>query len=307
MRKVCLVNNFNYGHFLRECFRSIELQTLPFDVVVVVDDGSSDDSGDIIRSYCERLPGWVAVMKKNGGQLSCFNASLPFIEDGDLVTFLDADDLYPPDYLARLCEKARELKVDFYFANEVKFRDGKESPITSAHVASERDVVVESSSALTRRFQSWIGSPTSALAVTGRMFRMLFPFPHESDWITRADDVIVFGVGLLGGAKAYLPSLQMAYRVHGTNSFHGRQYSEGYKLRRLHKLDKLFGWYCQQQCIPLNADEKRVLREYAMIPKPLRRRLQVPSTRRFLTPSQRVALWWRLRRQARQQSLDQRQ
>lgn len=307
MRKVCLVNNFNYARYLDDCLRSIEVQTTPFDVVVIVDDGSSDHSREIIASYCERLPGWHAVLKSNGGQLSCFNACRPYVAVDDLVTFMDADDLYPADYLALLCEKVAQLKADFYFAEVARFQSDKEAPIQTARAGGQADFVMPCSSAMTRAFGAWMGSPTSALAVTGRLFLSLFPFPHEHDWITRADDVIVFGSGVLGASKAYVPSVQVAYRVHGHNSFHGRRYSEAEKLRRQHRVDVLLGWYCQQCCLSPAVDVKRLLMEYVMVPRALHHRLQVPSSRRFLTVTQRLALSWRMRRRARRLDRDQRQ
>ena len=68
-----LINNYNYGRFLREAIDSALNQTYGNVEVVVVDDGSTDESRDIIDGYAGRI---VSVLKKNGGQGSAFNAGI---------------------------------------------------------------------------------------------------------------------------------------------------------------------------------------------------------------------------------------
>jgi glycosyltransferase involved in cell wall biosynthesis len=277
MKKICLVNNFNYGMYLPACLDSIEKQTLPFDAVIVVDDGSTDHSREIISSYCDRLAGWKSVFKSNGGQLSCFHAALPYVEDDDLVTLLDSDDIYPPDYLALLIERSKTIKADLYFCEEDRFNESSYEPLSSAALPGGTDFVIESSTALTRELRCWTGSPTSAIALKGFLYKALFPYPYEKDWVTRADDIIILGSGILNASKAYVGSLRISYRIHGNNAFYGKTFSEGYLLQREHKLDKLFGWYCAKQNIPAQPSLERAERELALIPDHLRKRFYLPS------------------------------
>src|SRR5215217_1250210 len=87
-----VVNNYNYGRFLGEAIDSALAQTYPRTEVVVVDDGSTDDSCSVIAGYDGRV---VPVLKENGGQASAFNAGFA-ASRGDIVIFLDADDyLFP--------------------------------------------------------------------------------------------------------------------------------------------------------------------------------------------------------------------
>ena len=88
-----IVNNHNYGPFLRAAVDSALAQTHPRVRVVVVDDGSADDSRAIIESYGSRI---VPVLKENAGQASAFNAGL-HASTSDIVLFLDADDVLSPD------------------------------------------------------------------------------------------------------------------------------------------------------------------------------------------------------------------
>jgi glycosyltransferase involved in cell wall biosynthesis len=87
-----VIINYNYGRFLREAIDSALRQTYPHIEVVVVDDGSTDNSREIIASYGSKV---VPVLKKNGGQGSAFNAGFA-VSRGEMVIFLDADDyLFP--------------------------------------------------------------------------------------------------------------------------------------------------------------------------------------------------------------------
>ena len=93
-----IVNNHNYGPFLRTAVDSALAQTHPRVRVVVVDDGSADDSRAIIESYGSRI---IPVLKENAGQASAFNAGL-HASTSDIVLFLDADDALRPDICARV-------------------------------------------------------------------------------------------------------------------------------------------------------------------------------------------------------------
>ncbi len=94
------VNNFNYGTFVAEAIDSALAQDYPHVRVIVVDDGSTDDSREIIGGYGKRI---AIVLKENGGQGSAFNAGFA-AGDGDIVMFLDADDLLDPLIAARVAD-----------------------------------------------------------------------------------------------------------------------------------------------------------------------------------------------------------
>src|SRR6184192_1210231 len=69
-----LINNYNYGRFLREAIDSALRQTYTNTEVIVVDDGSTDDSRQIIAGYGSRI---VPVLKENGGQASALTPASP--------------------------------------------------------------------------------------------------------------------------------------------------------------------------------------------------------------------------------------
>src|SRR5690349_9032182 len=93
-----VVNNYNYGRFLNECIDSALNQRYAAVEVVVVDDGSTDESCEVIRSYGARIN---VVFKNNGGQGSAVNAGFA-ASTGSIVLFLDADDALAPDAVDRI-------------------------------------------------------------------------------------------------------------------------------------------------------------------------------------------------------------
>jgi glycosyltransferase involved in cell wall biosynthesis len=87
-----VINNFNYGRYLASAIDSALHQTYPRIEVIVVDDGSTDESRAVIAAYQDRV---IPVLKENGGQASAFNAGFAHAQ-GDLLIFLDSDDILLP-------------------------------------------------------------------------------------------------------------------------------------------------------------------------------------------------------------------
>lgn len=92
-----VVCNYNHARFIESALTSALNQTYPSQVVVV-DDGSTDDSLAVLESWAQRVK---LVTKPNGGQRSAYNTGFEHC-DGDVVLFLDADDVLQPDAVERV-------------------------------------------------------------------------------------------------------------------------------------------------------------------------------------------------------------
>ena len=99
MRKLLIISNYNYAAFVGECLRSALKQTLRFDRIVFIDDGSTDNSVELVQAEFSGFAELLVISKANAGQLSCFNAAEPYVSADDLVFFMDADDIYPENYV----------------------------------------------------------------------------------------------------------------------------------------------------------------------------------------------------------------
>jgi glycosyltransferase involved in cell wall biosynthesis len=93
-----IINNYNYGKFLSEAIDSALNQTYSYHEVIVVDDGSTDNSREIIEGYKDKI---VPVLKENGGQASAFNTGFA-ASKGDIICFLDSDDSFLPEKIEKI-------------------------------------------------------------------------------------------------------------------------------------------------------------------------------------------------------------
>lgn len=105
-----IVPVYNAEAFLRECIESVMAQSLADWELLLVDDGSTDSSSDICRSYASREPRIKVISKPNGGVSSARNAGIDHAE-GDYIFFIDADDEIYPDTLSSLLKIAVEYDV----------------------------------------------------------------------------------------------------------------------------------------------------------------------------------------------------
>lgn len=94
-----IVPTYNCGRFIGEAIESILAQTVPVSQIVVVDDGSSDDTEQVVRRYTD--PRIEYLKQRNGGVSSARNAGLDAAR-GEFVTFLDADDRWRPVFVERM-------------------------------------------------------------------------------------------------------------------------------------------------------------------------------------------------------------
>lgn len=99
-----VITNHNYGRFLAQAVDSALTSKAE---VIVVDDGSTDDSWDTLVSYGGRIS---ALRQKNSGQAAAINTGVA-ATSGEIVLFLDADDIVRPDRIDRVAESFRVSDV----------------------------------------------------------------------------------------------------------------------------------------------------------------------------------------------------
>ena len=95
--------NYQYGRFIGGALDSIFSQTTPVDEIIVVDDGSTDESRDVLKAYEDRV---TVILTENRGQAAGFNLAISRCTS-DIVCLLDSDDLMQPNRVARITEVYR--------------------------------------------------------------------------------------------------------------------------------------------------------------------------------------------------------
>lgn len=211
-----VVNNYNYARFLPDAIESALGQTYPLVTVIVVDDGSTDESREIIESYAGQV---IPVLKNHGGQPSALNAGFEKSR-GDAVIFLDADDMLVPDIADRVADvfaaNRALVKVQYRMerVDEAGHRTGIVEPLPHLPML-QGDLRREE---LTFPFDlTWMAMSANAFAA--RVLRRLFPIPApEEDYRLSADWYLRHLTSLLGPV-ASLDHVGLLRRVHGANLY----------------------------------------------------------------------------------------
>jgi glycosyltransferase involved in cell wall biosynthesis len=107
MKVSIIITNYNYGAYLVEAIDSALDQTHDDTEVIVVDDGSQDNSAEIIKGYGDRI---IPIFRENGGQCASLNTGFRKCQ-GDVVILLDADDILMPSAVERHLERFQDPDV----------------------------------------------------------------------------------------------------------------------------------------------------------------------------------------------------
>jgi len=210
-----VIDNYNYGRFLGDAVESAVAQSHPETHVIVVDDGSDDDSLAVLERFGDRIE---VVAKENGGQASALNVGLERCR-GDVVMFLDADDFLRPGIAAAVAAAfaANPAVVQVQYRLEVVDADGNPTGVLNppAHVELPGGDLRRAK--LTFPFDVVHAGGTTGNAYRIDALRELAPIP-EREFARCADWYLVHLIPLFGEVVA-LDGVGGAYRVHGTNSY----------------------------------------------------------------------------------------
>jgi hypothetical protein len=198
-----IVNNYNYARYLADAIDSALAQTWHPLEVIVVDDGSTDDSWAVIERYGDRVR---AIRQPNGGQGAAYNAGFA-ASRGEWVLFLDSDDVLDCGALTRMLALATDpvVKVQGY----LRRIDADGQPLGGAvpYIAHDGDVTP-----IAQRFRAYGGPPSSGNLYRRSAIAPYFPM-HAPAWRRSADTV----PGLLcafHGLVATVPGTIGCYRLH---------------------------------------------------------------------------------------------
>lgn len=139
MKVSIIVAAYNAEKYVAETMNSLVNQTIDDYEIIVVNDGSSDSTLDILKEY-EKAYSFVQVIdKENGGPSSARNAGLD-IARGEYVYFFDADDILEADALSALYKQAKKRRADLVIAKYDIFNRFKTFPVNGINdlVAEKR-------------------------------------------------------------------------------------------------------------------------------------------------------------------------
>ena len=224
MKASIVVTSYNYGRFLAQAIESALAQTHSETEVIVVDDGSTDGSRRVIDAFGKRI---MSVLKENAGQASAFNAGFA-ASSGEIVLFLDSDDVLLPTAIEQAAERVRPNHVvkahwPLWEIDERGDRTGQIVPSNRVRGGLLVDELVE------RGLTEYDWPPTSGNAWARSLLDELLPMP-EAEYRT-CPDIYLGALARLYGRIEVIAEPQSLYRVHGRNNVNTISYEE--ERRRL--------------------------------------------------------------------------
>ena len=207
-----LISNYNCDRYLASAINSAIAQTYTNTEIIIVDDGSTDRSRQIIKSYADRL---VAIFKDNGGQASALNAGFT-VSQGEIICLLDADDLWLPSKIEEVVAafKERPQAAVVYHKVQNIDRDGipKEKPWPPY-----KPIVGNISKFLDRTGGWWPFPPSTALNFSRQFLATVMNIP-EAEYRLCADAYLA-DLAPFFGEVIGIDRVLSQFRIHDDNNW----------------------------------------------------------------------------------------
>ena len=200
-----IITNFNYERFIAAAIDSALQQDYHDVEVIVVDDGSTDNSRSIIESYKEQI---TCVVKSNGGQASAYNAGYTRAT-GEVVLFLDADDTMFHNALSACIASVGKTVAKVQYPLRIIDQQGNPAWGRNPHYVSRHRI----REAVEQR-GSYASPPSSGNVYARWYLEQVMPMP-EQPWRIGADTYLIT-LAPLYGEVASLSGCHGGYRRHGT-------------------------------------------------------------------------------------------
>ncbi len=215
-----IITNYNYARFVGAAIDSGLAQTHRNCEIIVVDDGSKDESRSVLQAYRDR-PGVRLIFQENGGQAAAFNTGFA-ASSGDFILFLDADDLLHPEAVATVLSQWRAGLSRCQFPLQIVDPEGRGLGLHPfSHKMDGGDLQWKTVVSGHMRF-----IPTSGNVFSRASLAPLFPIPAQ-EWRLCADSYIVYRTAAAGGVHNIAETLGY-YRVHDSNNWYreGRDHDQ---------------------------------------------------------------------------------
>lgn len=237
-----LVPNYNYARYIGETLESALHQTYPHFEIIVCDDGSTDNSCEVIETYVQKDSRIKLIRKQNGGVATALNAAYQESK-GEIISLLDADDIWLDNKLQRVVEVFKsDARCGFAIHNVIQI-DSQGNLIKSAPMLKQ----LASGWMLTYALENggYIENipPASALSLRRKVTDFIFPLNEE---FKRNADSLIFRLAPYITVIKSVPEVLSKFRIHGANTTSQQTLTvdfmerEHLTLERVHQEQKRF-------------------------------------------------------------------
>lgn len=205
-----IINNYNYEAFLRDAIDSALAQTYDHVEVIVVDDGSTDGSRDIIKSYGDRI---IPLFQANAKQGAAFNNGFANSK-GDIILFLDSDDYLFDQALEEIVAVWHPSVAKVHYRLQIVDTQGE----SAGPCYPPRNQLLASGEVWKELFQTgaYTGVSTSGNAISRHALAEVSPIPDK--YRLTSDDYLSTLIPFYGEVVAIEEPLA-AYRIHTSNQW----------------------------------------------------------------------------------------
>jgi glycosyltransferase involved in cell wall biosynthesis len=207
-----LINNYNYERYLGEAIDSALNQTYPNTEVIVVDDGSTDSSREIITSYQNKI---IPVYKQNGGQASALNAGFARSQ-GSIICLLDSDDVWLPQKVEEVVEAFSTYPEAAVVYHKVQNFDEADTP-TGKPWPPYNPIRGNISSQVARTGGWWPFPPSTALSFRREFLCKVMNVPEEEYRICA--DTYLADLAPFSGEVVGIDQVLSLYRLHNSSNW----------------------------------------------------------------------------------------
>jgi glycosyltransferase involved in cell wall biosynthesis len=203
-----VIPTLNYGEFIGDAIESVLSQTHKAFEVIVVDDGSYDDTERVVRSYGQNVK---YLHQKNAGVSSARNRGIAESR-GDFVAFLDADDFWLPEKIEKQVRKITEDNRTGLVHCGINEFDDSTGETLQLHLNGKEGFLAQD---LALFKQPVIIGPGSTVMVAREVFNDVGAFDtrlkHAEDWEFCFRVSMKYRIG-------FVPEILVNYRNHGINA-----------------------------------------------------------------------------------------
>jgi glycosyltransferase involved in cell wall biosynthesis len=210
-----VIPSYNHAKFIGAALESVAGQTLAPSRIVVVDDGSSDGSVELIRGIGD--PRIDLLEQENAGAHHALNRAIQAVGDVDYIAILNSDDLYEPERLERcvaFLEKNKGLCDVVCTGVQLIDLQGAALPSDNPKVRRLDDVWLNPQ----RDPAEWLGVSNFLKTSSNFVIRAEYARSHPFRSYRYAHDYFFAVVAAVHGRLAVLPEPLLRYRIHTSNT-----------------------------------------------------------------------------------------
>ncbi|MGH7999246.1 MAG: glycosyltransferase family 2 protein [Brasilonema sp.] len=215
-----LIANYNYAKYIGETLDSVLSQTYPHFEAIICDDGSKDNSCEIVESYAKKDSRIKLVRQQNGGVASALNTAYRN-SNGEIVCVLDADDIWMPSKLQKVVEAFQSDSRGGFIIDNLINIDGDSKIIKSTPTFSELSSGWKAPFAMENGGFAYNIPPASALSIRRKVADFIFPM---NEAFTRNADSLISYLAPLITVIVAVPEVLTQFRLHGSNLTSSRSY-----------------------------------------------------------------------------------